>query len=400
MMKRMILAVALLGATALAAEPQVVYLWPGVAPGSESWTQTEEQDPSHGEGIGNFRNVTRPALLVFLPPPAAATGRAIVVCPGGGFTSLVIGKEGEVVARWLNSMGIAAFVLKYRLARTGDADAKDPAKAWERKQAVMPLAVADAQQAMRLVRSRAAEWGVARDHVGIMGLSAGGYLSTSVALRHDADSRPEFAAAIYGAAPPDLTVPADAPPMFLAHAYDDGRVPPVDTSVRVYSAWSQAGIPAELHIYARGGHGFALRKNGLPVNTWPDRFRDWLADLDRVKAAAAAPQEPKPAVAGPQPGPPASPSPGWAPPQTELHGSLTPGALRALPESAFAFPQERKEPLTDAAHVRAAIARFSQVKNVSDEERALAFANLKKAAAYFNVRLQAADWHQLMTGTN
>jgi acetyl esterase/lipase len=132
-----------------------------------------------------------------------------------------------------------------------------------------------------------------------MGFSAGGRLAISLALRHDAESRPDFVAGIYGSAPQDLTVPADAPPMFLVQADDDERVRPLDNSVRVYSAWSKAGVPVELHIYASGGHGFALRSSGLPVSTWTDRFRDWLGELNRAKATAGQPAAAKPEAAPP-----------------------------------------------------------------------------------------------------
>jgi len=285
-MKRAMLACFLLGATAFAAEPTVIPLWPGVAPGSEGWSQTEEPLPSERGSTPNLRNVTHPTLTVYLPEPGKARGTAMVVCPGGGFTDLVMAKEGTTVAHWLNSLGIAAFVLKYRVARTGDEEAKDPVKMQARRQAVIPLAIADAQQAIRVVRGHASDWGIARDRIGIMGFSAGGYLANAVALQHDAESRPDFAAPIYGGAPPNVNVPKDAPPIFLVLANDDEKVEPVNNSVRIYSAWRQAGISAELHVYARGGHGFALRRNGLPVNSWTDRFRDWLGDLDRARAVA------------------------------------------------------------------------------------------------------------------
>lgn len=289
-MKRVAIFLLLFGAMAFAAEPKVIPLWPGIAPGSEGWAQTEEAVPSESSGVHNLKNVTHPTLTVYLPEPAAATGTAVVVCPGGGFTNLVMGKEGETVAHWLNSLGVAAFVLKYRVARTGDVEASDPATMKARIQAVIPLAIEDSQQAIRLVRSHASEWGIATDRIGIMGFSAGGYLANAVALQHDSGSRPDFAAPIYGGAPAEIAVPADAPPLFLVLADDDDRVRPLDNSVRVYSAWNKAGVSAELHIYARGGHGFALRSNGLPVNTWKDRFRDWLGDLYRAKAVAATPQ--------------------------------------------------------------------------------------------------------------
>jgi acetyl esterase/lipase len=266
----------LLAAAAFAAEPKVIPLWPGAAPGSEN-TNYEEQDAvGPQDSIRRISNITRPTLLVYLPETVRPTGAGVVVCPGGGFRYLAFDYEGTDVARWLNSFGVAAFVLKYRVMRTGDDAGKEPATMQERRKTAIPMAVADGQQAVRLVRSHAAEWGVAPDRIGIMGFSAGGYVAAAVALQHDSGSRPNFAAPIYPATPPEYTVPADAPPLFLAHADDDKTVSPVDHTVRLYTAWKKAGIPAEMHIYARGGHGFGMRKKGLPTDGWIDRFREWL----------------------------------------------------------------------------------------------------------------------------
>jgi acetyl esterase/lipase len=274
-----------LAAAAFAAEPKVIPLWPGVAPGSEGWNYEETDTVGPKDTIRRIGNVARPTLLAYLPDAAIANGTAVVVCPGGGFRILAIDHEGHDVARWLNSMGVAAFVLKYRVMRTGDSDEKDPAKMAERRKIAIPFAVADGQQAIRLVRSRAYEWGIARDRIGIMGFSAGGYVAAAVALQHDAGSRPDFAAPIYPAVPEDVTPPADAPPLFLVHADDDPTLAPLDHSVRLYAAWKKAKVPAELHIYSRGGHGFGMRKADLPSDTWTDRFRDWLKVQGLLKPA-------------------------------------------------------------------------------------------------------------------
>jgi acetyl esterase/lipase len=269
-----------------AEEPKVIPLWPGAAPGSENWNYEEQVITRPEDSVRRISNVTRPALTIYLPDPATASGTGMVICPGGGFRLLSIDNEGVYLARWLNSIGVAAFVLKYRVMRTGDDAEKDAVKMAERRKTVIPLAIADGQQAIRLVRSHAAEWGVTRDRIGIVGFSAGGYVAAAVALHHDADSRPNFAAPIYPGTPEDVSAPADAPPLFLVHADDDKTVAPIEHSIRLYEAWKKAGISAELHIYSRGGHGFGMRKRGLPVDTWVERFRDWLGVQGLLKQTA------------------------------------------------------------------------------------------------------------------
>ena len=259
---------------ACAAEAQVIPLWNGVAPGSETWAYAEESGISPVDNTLSIRNVVRPTLGVHLPAPGTSTGTAVIVIPGGGFQSLATGKEGDTVAQWLNSIGVAAFVLKYRTARTGDSVNDDQATRDARARAVVPLATADGKQALRIVRSRAAEWGVRPDRIGIMGFSAGGYLAICLGSDYDGVTRPDFVAAIYPGSPPDLKVPAGAPPIFLTVAADDPYVS--RDSFGAFNAWKKAGASAELHVYAKGGHGFALRKQGLPVNGWDGRFVDWL----------------------------------------------------------------------------------------------------------------------------
>jgi acetyl esterase/lipase len=277
------LALVLLAATAFAAEPKTIPLWPGLPPGSENWNYEEKDTVGPQDTTRRISNITRPTLTVYVPDAASTNGTAVIVCPGGGFRYLSIENEGSSVAQWLNSIGVTAFVLKYRVMRTGDPDSSDTAKMAERRKTVIPLAIADGQQAIRLVRSRAQEWHLAPDRIGILGFSAGGYVAAGVALQHDAESRPSFVAPIYPGTPDDVTAPADAPPMFLVHADDDKTVSPIDHSIRLYQAWKKVGIPAELHIYSRGGHGFGMRKRGLPVDTWTDRFRDWLGVQELLK---------------------------------------------------------------------------------------------------------------------
>jgi acetyl esterase/lipase len=266
-------------------QPQIIPLWPNGAPGSESWTQQEQETLAPPPiGIKVVRNVTQPTLTAFLPDRAAANQAAVIVCPGGAFHFLAIEHEGTQVARWLNARGLTAFVLRYRLIETAVDDnllsqqmhqnLTDRSRFRQRMQVLHPLIIADGRQAVKLVRQRAAEWGIAPDRIGIMGFSAGGYLTTGVALEYDADSRPDFAAPIYSSPYEDISVPGDAPPLFIAVADDDAFA--ASASVPLYSAWNAAGRSAELHIYSKGGHGFGMHRQGLPSDYWIDRFGEWL----------------------------------------------------------------------------------------------------------------------------
>ena len=266
-----------------AGEPKVIPIWPGAAPGAENWNWQETETIGPKDTIRRIGNVTRPTLTVYLPEPGVANGTGIVVAPGGGFRILAIDYEGHDVARWLVARGVAAFVLKYRVMRTGEPE--DKAGAQERRKQAMEFCAADGLQAMKVVRAHAAEWHIAADRIGIMGFSAGGYLTASVALHYDAQSRPNFAAPIYPLAPEEIKVPDDAPPLFICQADDDKSLPTVKNSIRLYTAWKEAGKPAEMHIYARGGHGFGMKKLNLPVDTWIDRFGDWLDMQGLLKAA-------------------------------------------------------------------------------------------------------------------
>lgn len=274
------------------AQQVVIPVWPGVAPGSEHATQKEVEYLNGKQKL--VRNVVTPTLTAYLPDRAKANGTAVVICPGGGFHFLSWDSEGIDVAKWLQARGVAAFVLKYRLLDTGatepefqrhlailfgrkSADGKEvvqtPAEEAERK-AVPVLASADGRQALKVVRQRASEWGVAPDRIGILGFSAGGAVTMGVVMDHDADSRPNFAAPIYGGGTGGALIPADVPPLFILVANDD--VGASLGSARLYSEWKTAGKSAELHIYSKGGHGFGMNKRGLPVDTWIERFGDWL----------------------------------------------------------------------------------------------------------------------------
>ena len=265
-------------------QPKAIPLWPDGAPGSEDWTQQEQESVlPPPDSFKVVHNVTEPTLTAFLPNPSVASGTAIIVCPGGAFHMLAIDHEGLDVAHWLSARGVAAFVLKYRLVPTAMRDEDfvkqiqslpDPNKLKEVTRQIEPLAIADGQQAMKVVRQHASQWGIAPDRIGMMGFSAGGRVTVGVALEHDAQSRPHFAAAIYGALWEEIIVPADAPALFIALANDDEIA--VEPSVALYRAWRAAGQPVELHIYAQGGHGFGMRKQGLPADHWIDRFGEWL----------------------------------------------------------------------------------------------------------------------------
>jgi len=264
-------------ATALAAERgEEVRLWPNGAPGSEGETAAEVFK-GDARLPSNFSVVHYPSIYVFLPSKDKASGMAVVVAPGGGHSQLVIDKEGWEIADFLNRNGIAAFVLKYRLARA-------PGSHYT----VDGNALADAARAMRTVRSRAAEWGVDPVRIGVMGFSAGGEVAALMETRFDAgnagaadaidraSSRPDFAVVVYpGYRPGTITVPKEAPPTFLVCADDDRSH--VVTTVNLYLDLEKQQVPAEMHIYGSGGHGFGLRSK-LPVGNWPDRLLDWMRD--------------------------------------------------------------------------------------------------------------------------
>lgn len=264
---------------------ETIPLWTDGAPGSEGWTQPEEETFVRGREPGDeirvARNVTQPTLTMYPADPKAANGTALIVCPGGAYHFLAIDLEGCSVARWLNKKGITAFVLRYRLIQTGDdfpevVSARiEDGEAMERVMGPLwPLILADGQQAVRQVRKRAAEWNVSPNKIGMIGFSAGGSVTVNVLLEHDDSSRPDFAAAIYSAGFSRAAVPEDAPPLFILCADDDDMASPL--SIELYSGWRAAKRPVELHIFSRGGHGFGLKKQELPSDAWIERFYEWL----------------------------------------------------------------------------------------------------------------------------
>ncbi len=268
----------------LAAAQDVIPLYAAMPPNSTQETYPEKEYFSKVWNTEVVANVTKPSLTVFKPSPELRNGTALVICPGGGFMALSINSEGTDVAKYVAARGVTAFVLKYRLAHTGeDATQEFNALFADRQKyrkmvgKVVPLAVADGLAAVTYVRQHASEWEVSSDRVGIIGFSAGGRVTTGVAFHYLPEGRPAFIAAIYagGEVPKDVSVPLDAPPMFVAAASDDqlGLAP---ESVALYERWTTAHKSAELHLYARGGHGFGMRKQNLPTDQWIDRFVDWL----------------------------------------------------------------------------------------------------------------------------
>jgi acetyl esterase/lipase len=271
--------------TTLAAAQEVISLYPGTTPGSAQESYPEKEYFSKLWNTDVVANVTKPSLTVFKPSPELRNGTALVICPGGGFMALSISSEGTDVAKYMAARGVTAFVLKYRLAHTGDdatqefaALIEDHQKFREMASKIVPLADADGLAAVTYVRQHASEWGVSPDRVGIIGFSAGGAVTAGVAFHYRPEGRPAFVAPIYagGERFEDATVPADAPPMFIAAATDDqlGLVP---VSIAIYEKWTAAHKSAEMHLYAKGGHGFGMRTHNLPTDHWIDRFADWLA---------------------------------------------------------------------------------------------------------------------------
>ena len=277
-------------------EPLVLPIWPGAVPGDHGKIGPERvRAPSDAptKDAKWITGVTKPTLTIFRPGRDKNTGTAIIICPGGGYWNLAWDLEGEEVAGWLNTAGVTGLVLKYRVPRRSGEPERLPASG--------PLL--DAQRAVSLARSRAAEWGIQTNRIGILGFSAGGHLAIAAATQFDQRAyqpmddidkiscRPDFAVAVYPGylieqqsagvennkdeLAPYIRIPKEPPPMFLVHASDD-PVASAENSVAMYLALKRANVAAELHLYARGGHGFGVRKSSLPCATWPDPCVAWL----------------------------------------------------------------------------------------------------------------------------
>lgn len=288
----LVIALAIAAPGAETGAPLVLPLWPGKVPedygtiGPERFRAPEEAPTKDAKWL---TNVTKPTVTVYRPPAGKNTGAAMVICPGGGYWNLAWDLEGEEVAAWLNEAGVTGVLLKYRVPRRPGQPEALPA----------PGPLLDAQRAISLIRSRAAEWGIDPHRIGIVGFSAGGHLAVATATTFEhrsyasiddvdrASCRPDFAVAVYPGyfvekgshtLAPYMHVPAGTPPVMLVHASDD-TVSDAENSTVMYAALKAAGVPAELHIYASGGHGFGVRKSDRPCSTWTDRCLAWLRDL-------------------------------------------------------------------------------------------------------------------------
>lgn len=265
-------------------------LWPGKAPGEVKDLPPEAYQPMKAGQLDVKRlgNVSKPQIAVYVPEKP--NGACVVIAPGGGYSILAIEHEGTDVATWLNKLGVTAVVLKYRVPR-------------REKQSPDNLAqLQDAQRAIGLVRSKAKEWKLDPANIGMLGFSAGGHLAATACTNYekrlyeavdDADTvscRPDFAILVYpaylakkdtGDILPSFVVNKRTPPMFFAHASDD----PVssENSAALYRELKKNGVPAELHLYAKGGHGFGMRTDRGPVSEWPKRCEEWLKTRGIVK---------------------------------------------------------------------------------------------------------------------
>ena len=284
---------AVAGAADAPAPALALDVWPGPAPG-ESGQAAPEQVEHSKTGQPKYvkvTNVSKPTLTVFRPAKDKNTGAAVIVCPGGGYSALMMDYEGDDVARWLNTLGVTGVVLKYRVpARQG-------------VPRYLP-ALQDAQRAVSIVRSRAKEWDIDPGRVGMLGFSAGGHLTAAAGTNFDkrvyddidavdkVPCRPDFAVVVYpggllakGKEPalsPEIRVSSRTPPTFIVQAHDD-RVNS-ENSVYLYLALKRANVPTELHIYATGGHGFGLRPGDRPHASWPQRCAEWMASIGVLRS--------------------------------------------------------------------------------------------------------------------
>lgn len=286
-----------LSCPAFAADPLVVELWPGKTPGDVGIKGEENNRTYESKLIGAptrlITNVTKPTLTIYSPPKDKNNGTTMLICPGGGYHDLFWELEGEEVAAWLNSLGMTGIILKYRCPRrAGDIKGEPP---------LGPLL--DAQRSVSLVRSRCAEWGIDPNRIGMVGFSAGGHLALATATSFqkrayesidkvdEVSCRPDFAILCYSGylkakdkdeIAPGINIPADTPPIFLAHSSDDS-ISNAEHSVFMYLALKRAKVPADLHIYATGEHDFGVRQNEKLPSSWTHLCVKWLRSQDLLK---------------------------------------------------------------------------------------------------------------------
>jgi gluconolactonase len=265
----------------------VLNVWPKAAPGEKGGLGDEKQTKAKGrDAITSITNVSTPTLTVYKPAKDKDTGAAVVIAPGGGYNVLAWEHEGTMVGQWLQSIGVTGVLLKYRVPRRDGTTKGAP-----------PVgALQDAQRAISITRSKAKEWGIDPHRVGLLGFSAGGHLTAWAATNGDrrsyeavdemdkASCRPDFAVLIYPGGlldkedktklAPEIRVSKDTPPCFFALAYNDSG--PLEGSIKMLEALKKAGVKAELHVYAEGGHGFGMRANEKPHATWPNRCEEWM----------------------------------------------------------------------------------------------------------------------------
>jgi acetyl esterase/lipase len=274
----------LIASASLSAEPVTIKLWPDGAPEKADFKPQPEESVDKGDGILRTSHVSDPTITVHRAEKP--NGTAVVVCPGGGYNILAIEHEGTKVCDWLNGLGVTGVLLKYRVPRR---DNEQPHAA--------PLQ--DAQRAMGIVRKRAAEWGIQPDRIGILGFSAGGNLAVMTALHPnertytedpnlDTDAKPNFMIPVYPAylltddknpttLRPEITITKDSPPACFIHAADDRISATADALM--YVQYAKLGIPAEVHIFAKGGHGFGMKPGTLAVSRWPQQVEGWMRSM-------------------------------------------------------------------------------------------------------------------------
>lgn len=291
-MKTLLSIVCMLSAGICMSQDDVISLWAGSPPNAK---ESKLKEIRKNTPTLSLKNVIDPTLEVYLPSKFNANGMAIMICPGGGYGGLAYAKEGTDIAKWLNGYGIAAFVLKYRLPDD------------ESNEVPYLSPIMDAKRGMELIRSGAEKWGINPTKVGAMGFSAGGHLVSTLGTQFEASNRPDFMALIYpvvtmneeythngsrknllGELPTqklindfsnELHITKNSPPTFILHSQDDNSVP-VENSIRLFLALKENHVPAEMHIYPYGGHGYALARKKGRLSEWDKLLLMWLNELE------------------------------------------------------------------------------------------------------------------------